>query len=424
MLAKIACIIEIIAIIVGLFGVRGKRFKIDVSVMCIILVSLFVFETITTMKIPEMSTVIFATVFFLYDKLKFKESFIKTGVNIVCVYVITIICQFIGMVFTCFFISENAILRALCVNVEVLLFNVFVLPRFRLHILIQELGRKSKYVLMITLVVGSIALLLLVQSKGASLIRADMFIFVIPIIPLLIILLGKWNNSQQIIHEMEKENIFNAHMKENYDKLVKDVRARQHEFKNHMLAIFSTHYTYKTYEQLVRAQEEYCNKIRKENRYNNLLLIENKILAGYLYEKFQEIEEDGICLEYRIHANLENVSMPVYNLIEIIGILIDNAVEALKTADDDQKVTIEIRENTEICYFIIRNKCKYVPYSQIIKWFELDYSSKGEGRGIGLFYVKSLCEKWNCDILCENVEIEKNNWIQFTVSIQKSGNQN
>lgn len=272
---------------------------------------------------------------------------------------------------------------------------------------------------MVVFVVGIIALLLLVQSKGANLIRADMFVFVIPIIPLLIVLLRKWNNSQQTIYEMEKENVFNSHMKESYDKLVKDVCVRQHEFKNHLLATFSTHYTYKTYEQLVHAQEEYCNKIRRENKYNNLLLVENKIMAGYLYEKFQEIEADGICLEYSIRANWENISLPVYNLIEIIGILIDNAVEALK-AIEDRMVVIDICENTEFCYFIIRNRCEYVPYSQIIKWFELDYSSKGEGRGIGLFYLKSLCEKWNCDILCENNEIEKNNWIQFTVSIPKS----
>ena len=83
MLAKIACIIEIIAIIVGLFGMRGKRFKIDVSVMSLILVSLAVYETVTSMGISEMSMIIFAIVFFLYDKLKFKDSFIKSGVNIV-----------------------------------------------------------------------------------------------------------------------------------------------------------------------------------------------------------------------------------------------------------------------------------------------------------------------------------------------------
>ena len=304
--------------------------------------------------------------------------------------------------------KRNVVLRAICVNAEVFLFNVFILPSLRLHILIKELEVRSKYVFMVVFVVGIIALLLLVQSKGANLIRADMFVFVIPVIPLLIVLLRKWNNSQQTIYELEKENVFNSHMKESYDKLVKDVRVRQHEFKNHLLAIFSTHYTYKTYEQLVHAQEEYCNKIRRENKYNNLLLVENKIMAGYLYEKFQEIETDGICLEYSIRANWKNISLPAYNLIEIIGILIDNAVEALKTIED-RMVAIDICENTEFCYFIIRNRCEYVPYSQMIKWFELDYSSKGEGRGIGLFYVKSLCEKWNCDILCENIEIEKNN---------------
>lgn len=171
----------------------------------------------------------------------------------------------------------------------------------------------------------------------------------------------------------------------------------------------------------MRAQEEYCNRIREENKYNHLLLIGNKLLVGFLYEKFQEIEEEGINLEYKIATNLENLRIPIYRLIEIIGILIDNAVEALKEVAN-KNVVIEIGENEKEYYFLIRNRCNYVSYSQMSEWFEFEYSSKAEGRGIGLYHAKTLCEELNCDIVCENINIRNENWIKFTVLIQKTDN--
>lgn len=49
-------------------------------------------------------------------------------------------------------------------------------------------------------------------------------------------------------------------------------------------------------------------------------------------------------------------------------------------------------------------------------------SSKGINRGIGLYHVKELCEEWNCNIFCENIEIEGKNWIQFDLEMCKEVN--
>lgn len=68
---------------------------------------------------------------------------------------------------------------------------------------------------------------------------------------------------------------------------------------------------------------------------------------------------------------------------------------------------------------MIRNTYRYVPYSEIEQWFQMDYSSKGPGRGIGLFHIKTLCEEWNVDVLCENVFIKDKNWVQFTIGLKK-----
>uniref|UniRef100_UPI004055F268 sensor histidine kinase n=1 Tax=Agathobacter sp. TaxID=2021311 RepID=UPI004055F268 len=394
----------------------------DIGVITAILLSLFAYETIAVMGIHQATAAIFGTIFFIYCKVRFKESFMQTGINIIFVYIIATICQFIGVVFTYIIIPENEALRAVCVNGEVLLFNIFILPKFRPDNIKNNINFKNIYTIAALFIVGGSVFLLLLQGKVFNGIRADSFILLIPPIIMLIAVLGKWNSSQKILQQMKKEKDSNAHMQQRYDDLLKEVRIRQHEFKNHMAAIFSAHYTYKTYEQLVDAQKEYCNKLVQENKYNNLLLIGNNILAGFLYEKFQQMEGDQICFTYKVSAKFENLFMPMYHLIEVIGILIDNAVEAVKMMEE-RKIYIEASEDETACYFTIRNIYKYVPYSEIGQWFQMGNSSKGRGRGIGLFHVKSLCEEWKCDIICENISIEGKNWIQFTIVMNKTDNQ-
>lgn len=421
MLTRIAFVVEIIAIIVGLYRIYGRKFRIDISLIVFTLVSLVVQETIALLGINEINTIIFNMVLFVYCKLHFKESLLQTGVGIFFLSILITICQFVCAVVTCVLLPEAEQIRPILINVGVLSFNLWMLPRFKLDILKKNIDLKHRYTILIAGIVGGVIVLLLLQSKVLKWISADLFIFLLPVLITMIFIFIKWNSSQELIHQMECERENELRMQTCYEELLKEVRMRQHAFKNHIAAIFSTHYTYKTYEQLVRAQEEYCNRIREENKYNHLLLISNKLLVGFLYEKFQEIEKDGIHLEYKIATNLENLRIPIYRFIEIIGILIDNAVEALKEVTN-KNIVIEIGENEKEYYFLIRNRGNYVSYSQMSEWFEFEYSSKGGGRGIGLHHAKALCEELNCDIVCENVNIKNENWIKFTVLIQKADN--
>ena len=169
------------------------------------------------------------------------------------------------------------------------------------------------------------------------------------------------------------------------------------------------------------AQKGYCNKLMQENKYNNLLLINNNIVAGFLYEKFKQIEDEKIYFEYQVKARLENVPIPTYHLIEILGILIDNAVEAIRDMEEREIYVNFDQDDISTC-FTIRNRHNYVSYAEIEQWFELDKTSKGIGRGVGLYHVKQLCEEWDCNVVCENVAIENKNWIQFKFIMKKTDN--
>ena len=71
------------------------------------------------------------------------------------------------------------------------------------------------------------------------------------------------------------------------EELVREIRARQHEFDNHMNAILNMHYMIDNYDELVKAQSEYIKELYTEDSRQliALLKISDKILAGFLYSK-------------------------------------------------------------------------------------------------------------------------------------------
>lgn len=421
MLVRLALVIEIISMVICVHRIYGKRLQWDILTIGLAVALLIVLDAINMLHMNKVATSIVFVLIYLYCKLEFKDTFRRTGIGIIFLTVIISALQFICLTLSSILLPENEIYRVLLADIGVLASCQYLLPKMKIDSLLKNLHYSSKRVFCILAVVSIMVALLLLQDKIFKGIRADIFIFTIPMALIVILLIGKWNNSKKNIEQIEKELENNVRMQSSFENLLEDVRLRQHEFKNHIAAIFSAHYTYKTYEKLVQAQSEYCNRLSLDNKYNNLLLIRNNILTGFFYEIFKEIEEDANGFEYRILGTFANIQMPTYHMIEIIGILIDNAVEAIKN-DADKMISIEACEDDKMCYFIIRNTHKYITYATIEQWFQKGVSTKGISRGLGLYYVKTLCEEWKCNIRCENVNVDDKNWIQFTLEINKAAN--
>lgn len=179
------------------------------------------------------------------------------------------------------------------------------------------------------------------------------------------------------------------------------------------------HYTNKTYEELVRAQEEYLGKVAAENKYNKLLILEDSILTGFLYGKLTELEEEAE-ITYKIEVESFHTVIPAYYIIQMLGILFDNAVEAVKDKQDTiSRIHFEIREVGTGYEYEVRNPFPYVPYNEIEEWFVLGQSTKSIERGVGLYHLKYLCEELKCDLICRNIMVEKDNWISFVLKVKK-----
>ena len=175
------------------------------------------------------------------------------------------------------------------------------------------------------------------------------------------------------------------------------------------------HYTKTNYDDLVCAQREYCDRIMEENKYNALLSLGNNVLIGFLYEKFVCIEKQGIEILCKIGVKEYAPIIPDYYLIEALGILLENAVEAVKQSDLPKKIEVIISEKEMGYEYIVRNPFYHVTFEEIQQWFEFEHSTKGKERGLGLHHLREMCTEWDSAIGCSIIEQEDINWIEFVL---------
>ena len=189
------------------------------------------------------------------------------------------------------------------------------------------------------------------------------------------------------------------------EELVREIRARQHEFDNHMNAILNMHYMIDNYDELVKAQSEYIKEMYTEDSRQliALLKISDKILAGFLYSKILSARSYlNIDLEVKSLDIISSISE--HSLIEIIGTLVDNAFEAATEEMPNIKMVLASSHNKII--FEISNETKNLTLEQVSKFFDKGYSTKNEQRaskfeskhGVGLYNAKKLSKKHGGDL--------------------------
>lgn len=201
--------------------------------------------------------------------------------------------------------------------------------------------------------------------------------------------------------------------------LVKEIRAKQHDYDNHLNAILNMHLTIDTYDELVLRQSEYIQEVRADstNRYLSLLRISDKVLAGFLYSKIisspENVETD---VEVRNWKVISRVSE--HSLIEMVGVLVDNAYEA--TAKEGGKVRVFLDSKDDCLVFDVFNEYPKLSLEEIGHFFDRGYTTKQSEigkHGIGLAKVKKLTQHFGGELTVGQEEIDGTNYIHFTLHI-------
>lgn len=421
MIREMIYIVEILSVLKCAHCIYGEKIRINKSFFVTVILLFLIMDFANRYDIAIEGTILMYSVFGIYCIAVFDKSakvhIINTAFYMIAIVMIQLFCG--GIIALLF--NGSMLMRTLISDALVLLFCYILLPMFKLH-KIAEWALQKNIVLYLSLgYIFLIIMQLLIQLKVVGSFRIGTYLTLVPFIIYMFFLCKQGREYQHSYMQKDMELQLYVDDKEKFRDYVSGVRSRQHEMNNHIMAILAMHYTAGTYEELVREQNQYCERLAIDNKYNSLLALYNSVLPGFLYDKLTHIESKGIVVECTVAVEKYEAYVPDYYMIELLGILLDNATEAVLEYDKNKRIYIGIIQ-TDMGYdFIVRNPYRYVPYDEIEGWFGYEKSSKGKGRGIGLYHLRSICREWDCLLGCNNVEYQETNWIEFKIETRRKG---
>lgn len=177
------------------------------------------------------------------------------------------------------------------------------------------------------------------------------------------------------------------------DALNRSLRAQRHDFLNHLQVVFS----------LIEMEEyqeagDYIEKIYGDMQsVSRAMRTDNPAINALLRAKLADCEAAGVLTEMDVSGSWSELPMPAWEMCRVFSNLMDNAVDALEDTDD-KRLRIQLREDLHGFSFSFANNGPEIPQSEQRRIFEPGVSSRGEGRGMGLYIVRRTLEKYAGEI--------------------------
>jgi two-component system sensor histidine kinase AgrC len=415
-------VFEAIAVLLLLHTLYGKKICWNIYSIAFVVIDYILMLATKLFGVNQNLSVMIYPLLAIYCFVQFKSKIQEIIVNIVLTVIMLLGIQLIpllvfGILGELLIGYENVAI--VISNLIILIIAIVLYKKVDLHTISLTFQRNSKLIGLILLLESTLVFLLIFQYKNAygkvpikyTVISGIMVLIIILCIHGLLYRI-KYQEKQA---ELEAYKTYSAA----FSDLITQIRARQHEFDNHISALCNLHYICKDYDELVQEQSKYAKDVISNNRFHRLLVSGNPVIAGFLYGKLSSIQEQGIEVTYTFHISEFTSKIPVYLVVELIGNLLKNAVEAVKTQQVEKQIHLSCTENENEFCLGVRNRSEKIPLDEMGRFFEKGYSSKGSGRGLGLYNVKEICEKYGVDIVCDNTEVDDKNWFLIELHIKK-----
>ena len=188
-----------------------------------------------------------------------------------------------------------------------------------------------------------------------------------------------------------------SEIKTSFNPLINDLmgklKANEHEYKNHLNTIWSIAQVTNQEDIKEKLQEYIANVVDDTEEFSMLLNVENTIIKAVLYNKGQRAEKLGVKYTYNIKSNFKDISLDDSELTVILSNLLNNAIEATSMIKQ-KELEVFIDEDSKFYSINIKNRTEGIKIEDLSNIFKMGYSTKGEGRGYGLYNVKDIVDKY------------------------------
>ncbi|MDU9419174.1 GHKL domain-containing protein [Staphylococcus lloydii] len=253
-----------------------------------------------------------------------------------------------------------------------------------------------------------------VISYGDFKYLAVIYVIFIIIIAILIITV-----SFSIIREIQyKRNMKEIENYYKYTLQIEQINNEMRKFRHDYVNILSTMSDYIRENDMEGLRNYFTNEILpmqdsmqmnavKINGIENLKLREIK---GLVTTKILQAQEMNISISVEVNEQITKIDMPTIDLSRIIGIIIDNAIEASENIDEDPLIRIAFLKNSDVSVtFIVMNKCEDdIP--RVHTLFQENFTTKKGNSGLGLSTLKEITESKSNVLL--DTTIENNYFVQ------------
>ena len=341
-------------------------------------------------------------------KIMFKINIIKTILAVISPILVTVLCE--SIIAKVSFILLNidvASLRIIpiyrliiALTIQLLAFIIYLFIKyFKIQVSIFEnISKKTKILTVINLVFAIFSLSIQFFITGFYLNKLPLYIVVFSNLSLILyFVLSLYSLTKATKLELASLNL---EQEKESNKILKDLQDDLHGFRHDFTNIMCTIGGYVQVKDM-NGLSNYYSQIQKDiNKVNNLgalntETINNPAIFVLIASKYNKALELGIEMNINIFMDLNKLNMKIYEFTRVLGILLDNAIEAAKECEE-KIINIEMRKDSKRNrqLLIIENSFtnKNIDTEKI---YEKNYSTKSGNSGLGLWEVRKILKRNN-----------------------------
>ena len=402
--------------------ILNNEFKIKKLLKtCLIFLIAIILHTIIYLYTDGIiKTLLLCILYSLFLSLIFKTSYWKSSLMSIIYTLIMIIPDLVvTLTLTIIFgkqkfylIFAGSIISNICVCSIMIIFTYLL--KKPLKVLKNNKKNKNKKIVIISVLAAIFTAIFFYKFATGYKMNQDVLIYLVSMFAFIIILFILFRQ------RIDNENVSKKYdelldVMKNYESDIEDQRTLRHETKNEFATIKCKLQDKEDNKTII----EYIDSVigdkgkASSTNYSKFKYLPSNGLKGFFYYKCIEAEKKGISVSVNISKQIENSFLKdietkdFKDLARIIGVYLDNAIEASSTSEG-KKLGIEM--------YLIKEKIEIIITNTFNNEINLDkigkesFSTKGKHRGHGLLLVKK--------ILSENNRFEAKKEIRGNIYIQ------
>ena len=202
--------------------------------------------------------------------------------------------------------------------------------------------------------------------------------------------------NKRTVSKIEEDKKCLEEKNKNLLEVTDNMRCFKHDFNNIIQAIDGYIYLddMKSLQVYFKSLLDECNHIKVVDCINSKV-IENPAICGVLLNKYRIAEENNIEMNIDLLASLKDLNEKSYVVSRMLGILLDNAIEATKECEE-KIINFEVMKDIKKNKLVITIENTYENKDvDTCKIFEKNYTTKKGNTGLGLWKIQDILRKDN-----------------------------